>query len=169
MLWVELHVPRQRHSLSINKMQAIDAGNTGRCRQWQGGSRNLIMYRQAPKLLAFSRCDGRQCARKGLALLQAAKRGRKADEPDRVILPEELVCGSSNPFRACKTLLWMMQNNPLKRILDRARGGYSTYFTKSKSVHTLKGLALPRASHSGEIALAGSRRLHSMLAAAPVL
>jgi hypothetical protein len=50
-----------------------------------------------------------------------------------------------------------------------ARGGYSNYFTKSKSVHTLKGLALPRASHSGEIALAGSRRLHSTLAAAPVL
>ncbi len=48
------------------------------------------------------------------------------------------------------------------------RGGYSTYFTKSKSVHALKGLALPRACHSGEIALAGSRRLHSALAAAPV-
>ena len=48
-------------------------------------------------------------------------------------------------------------------------GDYSTYFTKSKSVHTLKGLALPRACHFGEIALAGSRRLHSTLAAAPVL
>jgi hypothetical protein len=47
--------------------------------------------------------------------------------------------------------------------------GYSTYFTKSKSVHTLKGLVLPRACHSGEIALAGSRRLHDTLAAAPVL
>ena len=47
-----------------------------------------------------------------------------------------------------------------------ARG---TYFTKSKSVHTLKGLALPRASRSGEIALASSRRLHSTLAVAPVL
>ena len=33
----------------------------------------------------------------------------------------------------------------------------------------LKELALPRACHSGEIALAGSRRLHSTLAAAPVL
>ena len=33
-------------------------------------------------------------------------------------------------------------------------------------MHTLKGLALPRASHSGEIALAGSRRLHSTLALA---
>ncbi len=31
-----------------------------------------------------------------------------------------------------------------------------------------KGLALPCASHSGEIALAGSRRLRSTLAAAPV-
>jgi hypothetical protein len=50
-----------------------------------------------------------------------------------------------------------------------ARGGHSTYFTKSKSVHTLKGLALPRACHSGDITLAGSRRLHSTLAAAPVL
>jgi hypothetical protein len=50
-----------------------------------------------------------------------------------------------------------------------SRGGYSTYFAKSKSVHMLKGLALPRACHSGEIALAGSRRLHSTLAAAPVL
>jgi hypothetical protein len=49
------------------------------------------------------------------------------------------------------------------------RGGYSTYFTKSKSVHTLKGLALPRACHSGEIALASSRRLRSTFAAAPVL
>ena len=36
-------------------------------------------------------------------------------------------------------------------------------------MHALEGLALPRASHSGEIALAGSRRLRSMLAAAPVL
>ena len=50
-----------------------------------------------------------------------------------------------------------------------SRGGCSTYFTKSKSVHTLKGLALPRACHYGEIALAGSRRLHSTLAAARVL
>jgi hypothetical protein len=33
----------------------------------------------------------------------------------------------------------------------------------------LKGLALPRASHSSEIALAGSCRLRSTLAAAPVL
>ncbi len=49
------------------------------------------------------------------------------------------------------------------------RAGDFTYFTKSKSAHTLIGLALPRACHSSEIALAGSRRLHSTLAAAPVL
>ena len=36
-------------------------------------------------------------------------------------------------------------------------------------MHALKGLALRRASHSGEIVLAGSRRLRSTLAAAPVL
>ncbi len=35
-------------------------------------------------------------------------------------------------------------------------------------VHALKGLALPRASHFGEIALAGSRRLRSKLATTPV-
>ncbi len=56
-----------------------------------------------------------------------------------------------------------------RRQRHHTRGGYSTYFTKSKSVHTLKGLALPRACHSGKIALAGSRRLRSMLVAAPVL
>ena len=36
-------------------------------------------------------------------------------------------------------------------------------------MRALKGLALPRASYSGEIALAGSRGLHSTLVAAPVL
>ncbi len=36
-------------------------------------------------------------------------------------------------------------------------------------MRALKGLALPRKSHSGEIALAGSHRLRSTLAAAPVL
>ncbi len=36
-------------------------------------------------------------------------------------------------------------------------------------VRALKGLVPPRACHSGEIALAGSRRLRSALAAAPVL
>jgi hypothetical protein len=36
-------------------------------------------------------------------------------------------------------------------------------------VHVLKGLALPRASHYGEIVLAGSCRLRSTLAVAPVL
>ena len=42
-------------------------------------------------------------------------------------------------------------------------------FAKAVCVHALKGLALPRATHSGEIALLGSRCLRSMLAAAPVL
>ncbi len=46
------------------------------------------------------------------------------------------------------------------------RGGCST---ETVCVHVLNGLVLPRASHSGEIALAGSRRLRSTLAAAPVL
>ncbi len=35
-------------------------------------------------------------------------------------------------------------------------------------MHALKGLALPRASHSGEIALTGSRRLRSAVVAGPV-
>ena len=39
----------------------------------------------------------------------------------------------------------------------------------TECVRALKGLALPRASHYSEIALAGSRRLHSMLAATPFL
>ena len=42
-------------------------------------------------------------------------------------------------------------------------------FPKAECVRTLKGLALLRASHSGKIALAGSRRLRFTLAAAPVL
>ncbi len=39
----------------------------------------------------------------------------------------------------------------------------------AKCAHVLKGLALPRASHSGEIALSASRRLRSTLAAVPAL
>ena len=35
-------------------------------------------------------------------------------------------------------------------------------------MHALKGLALPRASHSSEITLVGSRLLRSTLTAAPV-
>ena len=49
------------------------------------------------------------------------------------------------------------------------RDDYSTNFSKLECVHALKGLALPRASHSSEIALVGSRRPRSTLAAAPVL
>ncbi len=41
--------------------------------------------------------------------------------------------------------------------------------TEAVCTHEHKGLVLRRASHSGEIALAGSHRLRSMLAAAPVL
>ncbi len=44
--------------------------------------------------------------------------------------------------------------------------GYSTKIATAVCVQARKGLALPRASHSGEIAL---RRLRSKLAAAPVL
>jgi hypothetical protein len=50
-----------------------------------------------------------------------------------------------------------------------SRGDYSASYLKAKCVHALKGLALPRASHSREIALAGSSRLRSTLAAAQVL
>ena len=39
---------------------------------------------------------------------------------------------------------------------------------QAECVRAVKGLALPRTSHSGEIALAGSRRLHNMLVAALV-
>jgi hypothetical protein len=45
----------------------------------------------------------------------------------------------------------------------------STKHAKMACVHALNELALPRASHSGEITLAASRRLLSMLAAVPFL
>ena len=45
----------------------------------------------------------------------------------------------------------------------------STQDRKAESAGARKGLALHRASHSSEIALAGSRRLRSTLAAALVL
>ncbi len=48
-------------------------------------------------------------------------------------------------------------------------GGYTQALRLAECVRALKGLALPRASHSSEIALSGSRRLRSTLAAAPVL
>ncbi len=41
--------------------------------------------------------------------------------------------------------------------------------TQAEFVRALKGLVLPHTSHSGEIAMPGSRRLHSILAVAPVL
>ena len=51
-----------------------------------------------------------------------------------------------------------------------SRGATSTELPKFEFVQELKGLALPRVSHFGKIALTpGSRRLRSTLAAAPVL
>ena len=47
--------------------------------------------------------------------------------------------------------------------------GDSTKHTKADCVHALKGLVLPRASHSCEIALVGSSRLRCTLAVAPAL
>ncbi len=49
------------------------------------------------------------------------------------------------------------------------RGDYSPNVSKAECEHALKGLALPGASHSSEIALASSRHLCSTLAAVPVL
>ncbi len=46
---------------------------------------------------------------------------------------------------------------------------YSTYIFQNSVCACAQGLALPRASHSGEIALASPRRLRSTLAAALVL
>ena len=46
---------------------------------------------------------------------------------------------------------------------------YQFFESRVQCLHSLKGLALPRASHSGEIALAGSRHLRSTLAAASIL
>ena len=51
----------------------------------------------------------------------------------------------------------------------RTRDADSTKLPELESMHALKVLVLPRASRSGEIALAGSRRLRSTLGAAPVL
>ncbi len=48
------------------------------------------------------------------------------------------------------------------------RADYSTKLSKPECVHALKGLALPRASHSGEIVIACSRRPRCTLAKAPV-
>ena len=49
----------------------------------------------------------------------------------------------------------------------RSTGGYYTISFKAECVNAQKRL-LPRASHSGEITLAGLRRLRSKLAAASV-
>ena len=52
-------------------------------------------------------------------------------------------------------------------VLGRAAD--STELPKAVCVRALKGLVLPRASHSGKSTLAGPRRLRSTLAAAPVV
>ncbi len=48
-------------------------------------------------------------------------------------------------------------------------GACRTKLPQLECVHALKGLALPRASQSGENARSGLRRLRSMRVAAPVL
>ncbi len=58
---------------------------------------------------------------------------------------------------------------PVVPVFAHAVGSYSTKLPKAECVPPLRRLALPRVSHYGEIALAGSRRLRSKLAAAPVL
>jgi hypothetical protein len=50
-----------------------------------------------------------------------------------------------------------------------SRGADSTKLLKLECKHARKGLVLPRTSHSGKIALEGSYRLRSKLAAAPAL
>ena len=70
-----------------------------------------------------------------------------------------LVIGnSSNSYRI------MLFSQPLFQCSD---ADYAKLL-KLEHKHALKGLALPRASHFGKIAPAGSRRLRSTLAAAPV-
>ncbi len=54
-------------------------------------------------------------------------------------------------------------------LLKQARGVDSTKIPKVECVRAIKGLALPRASHSSEIARVGSHRLRNTLAAAPAL
>ncbi len=49
----------------------------------------------------------------------------------------------------------------------QSRGPDSATLSTTMCVHAHKGLAMPRARHYGELALAGSRRLRSRLAAGP--
>ncbi len=67
------------------------------------------------------------------------------------------MCGSVKPFRAL-----------LSPQTQYYQYGMFLYMLTRVCMRD-KGLTLPRASHSGEIALAGSRRLRSTLAAAQVL
>ena len=100
----------------------------------------------------------------------AASRGRKAPTTPHAsslpVIASPATVSRPGPPEAISSTVKMPSSPARAQVLG---GGYSTYFTKSKSMHTLKGLALPRACHSGEIALAGSRHLRSTLAAAPVL
>ena len=54
-------------------------------------------------------------------------------------------------------------------FITLARLGLADVRMQSVCAYVLKGQALPHASHSGDIALSGSRRLRPTLAAAPVL
>ena len=60
----------------------------------------------------------------------------------------------------------MRVNAATRDSLRRDQGGVCT---QAECERALKGLALPRASHSGEIALSGLRRLRDTLATVPVL
>ena len=82
--------------------------------------------------------------------------------------------GALGPPYAPHGLALLYHDAPTAHVLH-TRGSISPVHTRgggctqAECVHTLKGLALPRASHSSEIALVGSPRLCSTLAAEPVL
>ena len=61
------------------------------------------------------------------------------------------------------TMVRGTQATSVRQETFAVRGADSTKFPKLECVHALNGLALPCASHYGEIALAGSRRLRSTL------
>ena len=52
--------------------------------------------------------------------------------------------------------------------METSYNSINVLVAKAECGHALKGLALPCASHIGEIALEGSRRVRSTLAGAPV-
>ena len=67
---------------------------------------------------------------------------------------------------AAMSVLFACTVNMAEIIVIPSRGGGCA---QAECVRVLKGLALPRATHSGKIALSGSRHLRSTLAAAPIL